>query len=127
MDLKFYMCKHCGNIITHMKDSGVRVVCCGEEMEALTVNTVDASYEKHIPAVKTEGNKIVVRIGSEDHPMVPEHYIEWVCLQTKTGLQLEYLQPGEEPAVDFLTLEAGDGIAVYAYCNLHGLWKSDVK
>ncbi|MDD2217392.1 MAG: desulfoferrodoxin family protein [Eubacteriales bacterium] len=125
--MKFYICPHCKNIITLIYDSGVDVVCCGEPMQELTVNTTDASHEKHVPVVTADNNKVTVRIGSADHPMVPEHYIEWIFLQTKTGCQGKYLKPGDEPEVCFLTCEPGDGVAAYAYCNLHGLWKSDVK
>lgn len=123
MEQKYYICKHCGNIITKVKDCGVPVVCCGEKMSEITPGTTDASMEKHIP-VWTVGNGVVsVKVGSVEHPMIPEHYIEWVSLQTKQGSQMKQLQPNEKPEV-FFALSEGDAVeAVYAYCNLHSLWK----
>lgn len=125
MELKFYRCNHCGNTITFAKSSGVPVVCCGEKMQELTANTTDAAVEKHVPVVKeTDCCKVVVDIGSTAHPMAEDHFIEWVALQTKQGSQLKHLQPGQEPRVCFQICE-GDAVeAVYAYCNLHGLWKA---
>ena len=123
MEQKYYICKHCGNIITKVKDCGVPVVCCGEKMSEIIPGTTDASMEKHIP-VWTVGNGVVsVKVGSVEHPMSPEHYIEWVSLQTKQGSQMKQLQPNEKPEV-FFALSEGDAVeAVYAYCNLHSLWK----
>lgn len=123
MEQKYYICKHCGNIITKVKDCGVPVVCCGEKMSEIIPSTTDASMEKHIP-VWTVGNGVVsVKVGSVEHPMIPEHYIEWVSLQTKQGSQMKQLQPNEKPEV-FFALSEGDAVeAVYAYCNLHSLWK----
>ncbi len=123
MEQKYYICKHCGNIITKVKDCGVPVVCCGEKMSEIIPGTTDASMEKHIP-VWTVGNGVVsVKVGSVEHPMIPEHYIEWVSLQTKQGSQMKQLQPNEKPEV-FFALSEGDAVeAVYAYCNLHSLWK----
>lgn len=124
MEMKFYRCRHCGNIIAYVKNSGVAVVCCGEKMQELVANTVEASYEKHIPVVKVEGDRVEVRVGSIDHPMIPEHYIEWIALQTKQGNQRKALNPGDEPAVCFAICPGDEVEAAYAYCNLHGLWKA---
>jgi superoxide reductase len=124
MEMKFYRCRHCGNIIAYVKNSGVAVVCCGEKMQELVANTVEASYEKHIPVVKVEGDRVEVRVGSIDHPMIPEHYIEWIALQTKQGNQRKALNPGDEPAVCFAICPGDEVEAVYEYCNLHGLWKA---
>ena len=122
--MKFYQCEHCGNIITYVKSSGVPVVCCGEKMKEIIPGVVDASKEKHVPAVKFEGSEVVVNVGTVDHPMVPEHYIEWVSLLTAKGTQLKKLNPGEKPEARF-TLTADDEVLeVYAYCNLHSLWKA---
>lgn len=125
MEMKFYYCETCGNIIVFAKKSGVPVMCCGQKMKELTANTVEASTEKHIPVVTVDGNKVTVRIGSVDHPMVEEHYIEWVALQCKQGNQRKVLSPGSEPEVTFLLTEEDELEAVYAYCNLHGLWKAE--
>ncbi len=124
MEMKFYHCQHCGNIVAYATNMGVPIICCGEEMQELVPNTVDAAYEKHIPAVTVEGGKVAVRVGSVDHPMTAQHYIEWVSLQTKQGNQRKALNPGDEPAVCFMICPGDEVEAVYAYCNLHGLWKA---
>jgi len=125
MKTKFYVCSHCGNLIGMIKDSGVPVFCCGQKMDALTPNTVEASSEKHLPVVTIQDGILTVRVGSAEHPMLPEHYIEWVYVQTENGGQRKNLQPGSAPNVSFCVGEE-KVIAVYAYCNLHGLWMSEV-
>ena len=122
---KFYICRHCGNLIGMIHDAGVPVVCCGEKMHALVPNTVEASQEKHIPAVTVEGSKLIVNVGSVDHPMAPEHFIEWVYVETEKGGLRQALKPGDAPHVTFC-LGDDKAVAVYAYCNLHGLWKVDL-
>ena len=124
MEMKFYICRHCGNIVAMVKSSGVGVMCCGEKMTEIIPGTTDASLEKHVPVYTVEGNKVFVTVGAAAHPMVPEHYIEWVSLQTKQGNQRKALQPGGEPKVCFSLCEGDEVEAVYAYCNLHGLWKA---
>jgi len=121
----FYICRHCGNIITKVDDKGVPVVCCGEKMELLQPNTVEASGEKHVPAVTVEEGAVNVNVGTVDHPMVDEHFIQWVALESDKGLYIKYLKPGQEPNVSF-SIPDEKGVAVYAYCNLHGLWKTDL-
>ena len=125
MKAKFYICRHCGNLIGMIKDAGVPVVCCGAKMDALIPNTVDASGEKHLPVVHVEDGAINVNVGSVDHPMIPEHYIEWIYVQTENGSQYKTLKPGDEPNVSFC-LGDDKAVAVYAYCNLHGLWMTEV-
>ncbi len=124
-ETKFYLCRHCGNLIGMIHSSGLPISCCGEHMMLLKANTVDASYEKHIPAVTVEGGKVTVNIGSVDHPMTEEHYIQWVYLQTERGGQRKCLSPGEAPNVTFAT-EGDKPVSVYAYCNLHGLWLKEI-
>lgn len=126
MKAKFYICRHCGNQIAMVHDSGVPVVCCGEKMEALIPNTVEASGEKHLPVVCTEGELLKVEIGSVEHPMVPEHYIEWIYVETENGGQYKYLKPGEKPHAVFC-LNGEKALAVYAYCNIHGLWMTELS
>ena len=123
MEQKFYICEHCRNIVTKIKDVGVPVVCCGEKMKELVPGSVDAAVEKHIPVHSVEGNLVKVFVGSTEHPMQPEHYIEWVSLQTKQGNQWKALKPGEKPEACFAICEGDEVEAVYAYCNLHSLWK----
>ena len=124
-DTKFYICEHCGNIIGVIHDAGVPMMCCGQKMTKLEAGTVEASREKHIPVVSYEGGLVKVNIGSVDHPMVPEHSIEWVYLQTDRGGQRKCLETGKAPVVTF-ALADEKPIAVYAYCNLHGLWMTEV-
>ena len=125
MKAKFYICRHCGNLIVKIHDAGVPVSCCGEKMEELIPNTVEASGEKHKPVVSVENGIVRVSVGSVAHPMVPEHSIEWVFVETENGGQLKRLNPGSEPEVKFL-LDGEKAVAVYAYCNLHGLWMTEV-
>ena len=124
MKQRFYKCSHCGNIIEKIEDKGVPVVCCGEKMEELIPGTVDAAVEKHVPQYSVEGNLVKVAVGSVEHPMIPEHFIQWVSLQTKQGTQLKKLSPGEKPEVVFALADGDNVEAVYAYCNLHGLWEA---
>ena len=124
MEQKFYICEHCGNIIAKVKDSGVPVMCCGEKMKEIIPGTTEASAEKHIPVYQVEGNLVTVKVGSAAHPMLPEHYIEWVSLQTKQCNQRKVLHPGDKPEVCFALCEGDEVEAVYAYCNLHSLWKA---
>lgn len=124
MEQKFYRCKHCGQIIAIVKKTGVPVVCCGEKMEELIPGTVDASLEKHVPVYRVENNMVYVNVGAIEHPMISEHYIEWVFIQTKQGNQRKLLTPNSKPEVTFALCEGDEVEAVYAYCNLHGLWKA---
>lgn len=123
MKQKFLICKTCGNIIAMVKDSGVPVMCCGAKMTEVVPGTTEAAVEKHIPVYTAENNKVYVTVGSVEHPMEDAHYIEWVSVQTKFGNQRKELKPGDEPKVCFALCEGDEVEAVYAYCNLHGLWQ----
>lgn len=124
MEQKFYICEHCGNIIAMVKESGVPIVCCGEAMKEIIPGTTDAAVEKHVPVYEVKDNKVYVKVGSVEHPMQPEHYIEWVSLQTSGGNQRKLLKPGDKPEVCFALCEGDEVEAVYAYCNIHSLWKA---
>ena len=124
MEPKFFICKRCGNIIAMVKPSGVPVVCCGQPMSELVPGTVDASLEKHVPVIAQDGNTVTVTVGSVEHPMVPEHFIEWILLATTSGNQRKILKPGDAPKAVFALTEGESVIAAYAYCNLHSLWRS---
>lgn len=125
-DVKFYLCKHCGNLVGMIHASGVPIICCGEPMTLLEANSVDASKEKHVPVVKVEGDKVTVKVGSVAHPMLPEHHIDWIYLQTEKGGQRKCLEIGAAPETCF-TLSCGDKpVRAFAYCNLHGLWVKDI-
>ena len=124
MELRFYRCETCGQIIAVVKKTGAPVVCCGKPMKEIVPGTTDASVEKHVPVYEVSGRDVKVRIGSAEHPMTDAHYIEWVCLQTKQGNQRKALHPGDKPEVCFSICEGDEVEAVYAYCNLHSLWRS---
>lgn len=154
METKFFYCKHCGNVIVKHVDSGVTPVCCGESMIELKANETEGVGEKHLPVVdvKCHEGKICVTIGAKIHPMTPEHRINFIYLQTENGCQVKYLKAGDEPRAEFCVCcekteakacekEAkacgapGDRteakacdkpIAVYAYCNIHGLWRTKI-
>ena len=119
--MEFYKCSHCGNIIAYAENKGVPVMCCGEKMEKIVPNSVDASGEKHVPVVKVDGNTVTVTVGSVEHPMLEEHYIGWVALETEQGNQRKTLKPGQKPEVVFALAEGDKVVAAYEYCNLHGL------
>lgn len=123
-NIKFYICKHCGNIIVKIEDSGVPVVCCSEEMMQLVPKTKDTAYEKHLPVVDIDGDTVEVRVGSIPHPMEEEHHIAWIVLVTTSGYQIKYLDVPGEPMATFKTDE--EVIGVYEYCNLHGLWYKEI-
>lgn len=122
-DARFFVCKHCGNQIQVIHDAGVPMFCCGEKMTELIPNTVDAAGEKHLPVVTAADGTVTVSVGAVAHPMVDIHYIQWVYLQTENGGQRKELHPGDAPEVRFV-LGDDKPVAVYAYCNLHGLWKT---
>ena len=124
MEMKFYRCSVCGQIVAIVKKKACPIMCCGKPMEEIVPNSVDAAQEKHVPVVEVKDNKVIVKIGSVAHPMLEEHFIEWVALKTKFGNQRKQLKPGEEPVVCFPLCEGDEVEEVYAYCNLHGLWKA---
>ncbi|MBQ1675088.1 MAG: desulfoferrodoxin [Oscillospiraceae bacterium] len=122
--MKFYICEHCGNMVAMVKDSGVPVMCCGQKMKEIVPGTTDAAVEKHVPVWEVRDNKVLVTVGAAEHPMLPEHYIEWIAVHTRQGNQRKTLQPGEAPRACFALCEGDEVLAVYAYCNLHSLWKA---
>lgn len=121
--MKFYFCKTCKNIVYYISDEHAPVMCCGDVMKELIPNTVDASYEKHIPVITKNGNKILVEIGEIPHPMMEEHYIEWIALETTKGAYFKYLSPNDEPKAEFYIGSDESVISAYEHCNIHGLWK----
>ena len=123
MEQMFYICEHCGNIIAKVHDSGVPVICCGQPMTRIVPGTSDGAYEKHVPVYTVENNIVTVTVGAVEHPMVEAHYIEWISLQTSAGNQRKILKPGDPPKACFALCEGEKVEAVFAYCNLHSLWK----
>jgi superoxide reductase len=123
--MEFYICKHCGNIITFAENKGVPVVCCGEKMHKLEPGSVDAAVEKHVPVYTVEGNTVTVTVGSVTHPMTTEHLIDWIALETEQGTQIKHLTADSAPSVTFALADGDKVKKVYAYCNLHGLWVAE--
>ena len=121
MENKFYRCRHCGNVAFKPVDSGVSLVCCGEKMELLKAQSTDTAFEKHLPvAVRLNEDTVKVVVGSVIHPMTEEHHIAFIGIDTEDGIQLVF--PHGQPEAIFRT--TSKVLAVYAYCNLHGLWKT---
>ena len=124
MATKFYKCDTCGNVIIKVVDSKVPVVCCGKPMSELTPNTVDAATEKHVPVVtRLDDKHIKVEVGSVAHPMSEEHHIAIIYVETENGGIRVDLKDKPE-AVIYLGEERA--VAVYEYCNLHGLWMTQL-
>jgi superoxide reductase len=122
---KFFICKHCGNLVGMIFNSGAPMTCCGDKMTELVPNTTEAAHEKHLPVISISGDKVTVKIGSVEHPMTEQHYIQWVYLDTKHGGQRKALNPGDKPEVEF-AIDGDEVIGAYIYCNLHGLWETEI-
>ena len=120
---KLFKCMHCGNIAELLEESGVPMICCGDKMTELIPNTTDAATEKHVPVIEVSGRDVTVKIGSVEHPMVPEHHIDFIVLETNLGTQRKFLDPAGKPEAKFVLAEGEEVIAAYEYCNLHGFWK----
>jgi superoxide reductase len=122
-NVDFYRCEKCGNIVTLIKSGGGTLTCCGQPMTKLEANSTNAAEEKHLPVVTNKDGKIEVEVGSTLHPMLPEHFIEWIALVSDNKVAFKFLKPGEEPKAEFAEVKAD---IVYAYCNLHGLWETEL-
>ena len=123
--MEIFICKHCGNVVIKLTDRKVPVVCCGEKMQLLEAGVIDAAQEKHVPVFAVKDQMVTVQIGSVEHPMVSEHWIEWIIAETNQGALVKWLKPEESPKAVFALAEGEELKAVWAYCNIHGLWKAD--
>lgn len=122
MDVKFYVCNHCGNVAIKPWDVGVPLVCCGEKMTELVPNSSGAAEEKHMPVAAVEGNTVTVKVGEVAHPMGEDHLIAFVVLVTEAGYQVAQLDATSEPQATFAVAEGDTPVKVCEYCNKHGLW-----
>lgn len=118
---EIYKCELCGNIVEVVHNSGGQLVCCGKPMELLVENTVDAAKEKHIPVIEKLQDGVLVKVGEVEHPMLENHYIEWIEVLTENKVYRKYLKPGEKPEAVFKLDE--EVLIAREYCSLHGLWK----
>ena len=125
-NVELYHCPRCGKIVSVYTQGPGHLVCCNIPMEKLQPNTRDAALEKHVPVVHRQGQTVTVEVGSTHHPMPEEHWIPWVVLETCCGQALKYLSPEGAPVVHFALAQGEEPNCVYAYCNLHGLWRSEV-
>lgn len=121
--MNFYRCKHCGKLIVVLDKKEIPTICCGEAMEEVKANTVEASFEKHIPVIEEKDGEVLVKVGEVAHPMLPEHFISLIVLHTDQGYKLKHLKAGDAPVATFAILDNEVVFSAYAYCNLHGLWK----
>ncbi len=124
MEMKFYRCKRCGQMVAIVEKKGCPIMCCGEAMEEIVPGTSDGAAEKHVPVYEVKDNMVYVTVGSVEHPMTEEHYIQWIAIQTKQGNQRKALKPNDPPKACFALCEGDEVLSVYAYCNLHSLWKA---
>ena len=121
--VKFYKCPICGNIIELIEGNAISIICCGQKISELTANTVDASVEKHVPTYEKNDTEIVVKVGEIEHPMEEKHYIMWIAQVTDNSITRVELKPNEKPIARFPYVK---GSVLYAYCNIHGLWKTNI-
>ncbi len=125
-NLRFFKCPHCGNVVIKLVEKDVPIFCCGVAMEEIVPKTTDLAGEKHIPIFSLKGDLLTVKVGEVSHPMLDEHYINFVAVETASGFIVKNLNPNSLPETTFFV---GDEKvkAVYEYCNLHGLWANFVK
>ncbi len=123
--LRFFKCNHCGNVVVKLVDNVVPIFCCGEKMEEIFANTIEASIEKHLPVVELKDDLVEIKVGSILHPMEESHYINFVAVETDNEYYIVSLLPGQTPEVKVFVGQS-KVIAVYEYCNLHGLWKTEL-
>lgn len=126
--MKFYKCNLCGQVVGMINETGVPMICCGEEMVVILAKSNEEGLkEKHVPTYKISNNKLLVRVGEIPHPMTKDHYIEWIALVTNKGNQRKSLKPGDAPFVSFMLDKDEVVEAIYAYCNIHSLWINEPK
>ena len=128
MELKFYKCIHCSNILIPVVDAGVTPSCCGDQMELLIAGSSDGAAEKHVPVIEREGDghHVAINVGSVPHPMAEEHYISVVVLLNGKRTFIAELEPGKDPKARCSVKDNTVPLVAYAYCNLHGLWKASI-
>jgi superoxide reductase len=124
--MKFYKCEKCGSFVIKINEAACTPVCCGDPMTELIPGTSDGAHEKHVPVVEVDGNKVTVKVGEVEHPMMEAHYIQYVWLETDKGFMQKDLKPEEKPVAEFVLADGDKAVAAYEFCNLHGLWKKEI-
>ncbi len=124
--MKFYKCEKCGSFVIKINSAACNPVCCGEPMKELIPGTSDGAHEKHVPVVTVDGNKVTVQVGEVEHPMMENHYIQYIWLETDKGFMQKDLKPDEKPCAEFILADGEKAVAAYEFCNLHGLWKKEI-
>lgn len=124
--IRFFKCSKCGSIVIKMNEGGCNPSCCGQPMDELAPNTVDAAKEKHVPVADISGNTVTVKVGEVAHPMTDEHYIAYILLETNFGFQSRALTPTDAPEAVFALADGEKAVAAYEYCTLHGFWKAEI-
>lgn len=125
--MKLLKCSVCGNLVEMIEDKGIPVMCCGKPMDELQANTTDGALEKHVPVAEIVDGNLHVKVGSMEHPMLAEHYITMIIVEAGDMVLRKNLQPGEKPEGTFALGDYRGKVHVYEYCNLHGLWKTDIE
>lgn len=125
--MNFYICEHCGNITAKLADSGVPLICCGRRMAAMEAGSRETAVEKHIPKVSHTGDRLHIEVGNTPHPMDEAHFIRWIVLETTDGFRCHPLLIHQKPEADMILVCGERPLAVYAVCNLHGLWKAEMS
>lgn len=125
MEDKIYRCSLCGKMVNVLKDSDAELICCGATMSPVDPKTKESLFfkEKHMPVYRLKGNKVIVYVGVTPHPSTEDHYIEWIAIRTNLGYQRKSLKPGDAPKATFILDENEHVEEIYAYCNIHSLWK----
>ncbi len=124
--MNIFKCEKCGSMVIKINDAACTPVCCGDPMTALVPGTSDGAHEKHVPVVEVSGNKVIVKVGEVEHPMMDAHYIQYIWLETDKGYMQKNLTPSDKPCAEFVLADGEKAIAAYEYGNLHGLWKADI-
>lgn len=128
-ELSIYYCETCKNVIEVVNTNPtVKLQCCGVDMKKIVANTTDAATEKHLPVVNVEDSSLFVQVGEVMHSMTEEHYISNIYVLDDLGnLQKQVLSSSDNPEVSFDISPKAKKIKVYSYCNLHGLWKTEIN
>ena len=124
--LKVFKCERCGATAIFDKNTHSSAMCCGAEMTLLNPGEVDAAVEKHVPVVEVEGNKVTVKVGEVEHPMMEKHWIQNIILETDKGFSFVRLTPEDKPEATFVLANGEKPVCAYEFCNLHGFWKKDI-